>query len=132
MIPGLKLIDDVLKGLPENARLRDQLGELRAQIQVLQNENEELKAKVDQLTPKPDALPPKASEILQFFFSEAREMSTYEVASSTSLAEGVCEAHCDNLRKRGFIRQCRLGGRGRAPMSRITAEGRKYVMNHHG
>ena len=45
-IPGVKIIDDILKGLPENARLRSQLGELRTQVEGLQRELETARTEI--------------------------------------------------------------------------------------
>jgi uncharacterized protein (DUF3084 family) len=49
MIPGLRIIDDILKGLPENARLRAQLSELRAQVEGLQRELEDARIEINRL-----------------------------------------------------------------------------------
>ena len=134
MIPGVKLIDDILRGLPENARLREQLGELRAQIEVLQTENEQLKTKLDQLAPKADQLDPKAFDILNLFFDAARDLSTEDAASHFRLHQSVAEFHTDALLERRFIQQTVMGMTsdfGTQPsMFAITPTGRKYVMQH--
>ena len=46
MIPGLKIIDDILKGLPENARLRSELSDLRAEVERLHAANEKLQSEL--------------------------------------------------------------------------------------
>ena len=60
MIPGLKIIDDILKGLPDNARLRAEIAKLAAEIeqrdvtiQKLQTEAQEARAQVERLTAIP-------------------------------------------------------------------------------
>ena len=52
MIPGIKLIDDILKGLPENARLREQLAELRSQVEQLESRLKSALAEVQRLKEK--------------------------------------------------------------------------------
>ena len=126
MIPGVKLIDDILKSLPENARLREQLGELRAQIEVLQTENDQLKTKVDQLTPKADQLDPKALQILKFYFDESEDIAAEYIAGRFGVTMGVAEYHIDTLRERELITLV-----GVAPaIHAINSNGRKYVMQH--
>lgn len=45
-IPGLKVLDEVLAGLPTNSAQRLEIGRLKEQIAALQKENEELKQKL--------------------------------------------------------------------------------------
>ena len=46
------IIDDILKGLPENARLRAFIEEQTLEIASLKSENTDLKSKLDRLDPK--------------------------------------------------------------------------------
>lgn len=42
-IPGLKVLDEILAGLPDNARLRREVEQLKEQIAALEKENADLK-----------------------------------------------------------------------------------------
>jgi len=52
LIPGLKIIDDILKGLPDNAILRGQLTDLRIQVAALEAKDKDSQAKIVELEKK--------------------------------------------------------------------------------
>ena len=130
MIPGMKLIDDILKGLPENARLREQLGELRSQIQILQSENEKLRADLAALKPKPDGLNGDMLKVLRYFFDHGRDLSIEDIARQFKFQPSVAEFHFGALMKRGFLTQTRIAFRGGSGSFGLTHAGREYVMEH--
>lgn len=130
MIPGVKLIDDILKGLPENARLREQLGELRLQVQSLQSENERLKAQLEALKTKVDDLKEDTVKVLRVFFNAGRNLSLEHVAQQLQLQPSVTEFHFGVLMKRRLLRQTRVGFGGGSGAFGLTHEGLKYAMEH--
>jgi len=130
MIPGFKIIDDILKGLPENARLRDQLGQLRSQIQVLQSENEKLKAELSSLQPKQNGLGDETLKVLQLFFDNGGDMSIEHLAHHFHFQQSVAEFHVDILMAKGFLSQTRVGYGDSSGAFGLTREGRAHVMKH--
>src|SRR5579862_8369407 len=98
MIPGVKIIDDILKGLPENARLREQLGELRSQVQVLQSEIEKrdaalavARAEIERLKPKIEGMDADTSKVLSLFFDAGRDLTIGDVARHLGIHISVAE-----------------------------------------
>lgn len=65
MISGLCIIDDILRGLPEKAKLREQLTELRLQVETMQSELEADRAEMERsklLQMQPSSKLPDESE----------------------------------------------------------------------
>jgi DNA-binding MarR family transcriptional regulator len=130
MIPGVKLIDDILKGLPENARLREQLEELRSQIAILQTENEHLKEQAAQFTVKNDIienLPADALRILGLLASSPGRGNTKKLGNAAGVEVGKLHLYLEQLYKVGFVGP--VVNTGDARIVEITPEGRAF---HYG
>ncbi len=125
-IPGLKVIDDILRGLPDNARLRAEIEKLVARVQSLEKENEDLKKEVETLRPKL-GLDVETVKVLQIFFASPHELSRDEVASLAGLARGVADYHLDELRKLKFVMQSHAGEVARFS---IYPKGREFIMKN--
>jgi len=97
------LIDEILAGLPENARLRTQLSELRAQIAVLERENEELKAQIQKIQPSV-GIDPDAAKILKIFFEHGETLTAEQIAQHIGSKVSVVQYHFDKLCERKFLR----------------------------
>lgn len=102
-IPGVKVLDEIIAGLPTNSQQRLEIAKLKEQIAVLQNENEELKAQAQSHQPKPE-LSADAVRILGYFFDEARPFSSDEIAVQFQLQASMAQHHLDTLhRKKKYI-----------------------------
>ncbi|MBE0544953.1 MAG: helix-turn-helix domain-containing protein [Verrucomicrobia bacterium] len=130
MIPGLRIIDDILRGLPENARLRKQLGELRSQMQVLQVENETLKAELKASKPSTDEISEEALRVMQFFFEQGGDLSIEQVARRFNYQRSEAEFHCDFLMENGFVTQTTAGFGDSSGLFGLTSEGRTLAMKN--
>ena len=102
MIPGMKIIDDILKGLPENARLRGQIEDLRTQMASLQRENEELKAKLQEYESKPE-FGKEAVAILKLIRARHGELTEEAIAEVTGLEAREVRYHISKLEGGGLI-----------------------------
>jgi response regulator of citrate/malate metabolism len=133
----LQRIDKILAGLPENARLRSELDELRKEMTLLEEENSVLKSKVSDLQSKLDAIEEnkeidnQAYKILEALFEERDGLSAADVASRFQISEGVVMSHFDTLDGHGFAVThpvvCSVG-RPDSVSADISQEGRAYVM----
>ena len=134
MIRGLKVIDDILKGLPENARLRAELEQKDALIAKLQAALSDAQAEIQRLQPDRQDMSADTSKVLRLFFETGRDLSIPQVAQQFGFQASVAEFHFDILRQQSFIRQTRAGmhtyGGSSPPLFGLTSEGRAYVMQH--
>jgi len=133
MVFRIPIIDDILKGLPENARLRAQIVELRDQMTALHTKNETLQAENESLRRQLEAskasdedLSPDLFALLNFFFDHPEQMFIEGIAGHFRVQESVANFHVDELRKRGLIRKTEDYG------YKITEKGRAYIMKHRG
>jgi len=102
-IPGLKVLDEIIAGLPTNSRQRLEITELKDQIAVLQQENEQLKAQTRRNEAKPD-MSADAVRILGHFFDEARPFTADQIAERFELQPSMAQHHLDTLhRKKKYI-----------------------------
>ncbi|MBM3851597.1 MAG: hypothetical protein FJ399_00415 [Verrucomicrobia bacterium] len=125
--PGLKLLDKILAGLPENARLREQLVELRSQVATLQMRNEELEAKLAELLPK-HGLDIDAVKILKFLFDRGDEVLREEISQHFPMKKSLCDHHLDELQKLEFIRESNGCDIDDDEAYMITPKGRAFVV----
>jgi len=129
MIPGLKLIDDILKGLPENARLREQLATLRSQVEMLQQENLNLKTENQNLRHQKhsqDELPDIQQRIMTLLSTRDDKPLTNEIAETLNISSGDADFHVTELSRDGLITCIDLD---MYPGLFLTHEGRRYLIN---
>lgn len=102
-IPGLKVLDELILGIPLNAQQRREIAHLREQIEALQRENEELRRKNSLNAPKP-ALSAESLKILLFLFQHPSDMLVAEELGHTfGLQTGIAKYHCGKLMSQGYI-----------------------------
>lgn len=138
MIPGLKIIDDILKGLPENARLRSELADLRAEIQRLHAANEKLQselrdahAEIQRLKPDKELSDAQREVLLQLMQNDAG-LTVEEIADSIGEVSSMTRHYCEELAGIEFVAQTRFSGDHRRIEGSdfgfaLTKEGRKWI-----
>ena len=135
-IPGIKIIDDILKGLPENARLRSQLGELRALVAQLQTEKESLQtelveagAEIQRLRPNrhsQNRLPDESEKMLILIANAPRGITPDLTIRQLGIPKAKGDYFFDQLLKRKFV----YTSTGRVNVGwfyHATPEGRDYL-----
>lgn len=128
-IPGVKVLDEILLGMPVNALQRAEIAELKEQIATLQQENENLKREKALNAPKPD-MAVDAVKILQCLFVNDRGFSAEDIADAFELEIGMAKYHCDVLREKRLIgfRNGPLINRNRSIEFEISPAGRTYLV----
>ena len=101
-IPGLKVLDEILAGLPTNSAQRIEIGKLKEQIAALEKENAELKEELAIYVPKSN-LSPDALKILQFLFNETTEYTAEWLAHEFGWELGNTKYHCEKLSDMGLL-----------------------------
>jgi hypothetical protein len=130
-IPGLRVLDEVIAGLPTNSRLRLDIAELKEQITVLQNENEKLKAEAQSRQPKPE-LSADAVKILGFFFDQDSHFTADQIASEFQLESSMAKHHLGTLQKKKFVGYYYGGSismRNAPHRYEIMEDGRAFIVN---
>ena len=124
----MSIIDDILKGIPDNARLRAFISELQSENSVLKKENEELKAQVDDLTVKGDLLKDGEKEILKIII-KGGAIRTIDISLKTGIPIEKIEYHLDSLISRNFARAGAIAANGNR-LPAITESGRALVIEN--
>lgn len=133
----LQMIDRILAGLPDNARLRSELDELRKEMALLSEENSILKAKVSDLesklaaVEKHEEIDDQSSQILNAIFDSRDGLTTEEVAGRFPISESEAESHFDVLEGCGFVVKIPASYSFKPPIpvsAEITKEGRAHIM----
>ena len=129
MFPGFRIIDDILKGLPENARLRSQLGELRSQNEKLQAQLKDANLEIARLSKhmQPDiGLDEQAIKMLVALANKQDATTSEALAARLGLPPAKGGFHFDQLVTRRFViqRACSPDG---DPVWEATASGRSYL-----
>jgi hypothetical protein len=107
----------------------------RLQAVDLNSKIDQLMAKLAARNAKPkDELEPQTLEILKAFFKSGRDLTGKNFAAHFRISESVVDYHIDELLKKRFIIQTRIGmatyhGES-APAFRIDAEGRAYIVKN--
>jgi len=128
------LIDDILKGLPENALLRAQMRELADKLAALETENailkdtkRDLERKVVSLTNEMDDL--KHIDTLEeiernilVYVAQNRDSFHHDIALSVGISEQQIEYYLQELVTKGYVED-RFG-------YPLTQKGRKYLMDN--
>jgi hypothetical protein len=132
MIPGLSLIDDILKGLPENARLRAQLTELRTQVETLQRQLETARAEIQgfrQQKPN-DRLPDESEKMLIVVANDpSGELTLARVIRHLRLPQARGDYFFDQLLNRELV-DTAGGQMGVGMFFHATKAGREYLAKH--
>lgn len=128
-IPGLKVLDELILGIPLNAQQRREIEELKKRIVALEKENEDLKGQLGQNAPKPD-MAVDAVKILQYLFKQERGHSAQDFGQMFGLELGMAKYHVDVLLKKKLVNfQTVMMGQG--PMTyKITSAGRAYIVEN--
>jgi predicted nuclease with TOPRIM domain len=137
------LIDDILKGLPENSLLREKLrtleekfASLETEVAILKDdnrklrtENEKLKNRIEGLTHAPD-LHEQEKEILRYLFRSDVDRDLGSIIRNLNFEHPEeAKLRLNNLSKlRYVIEPPRLPIRMNA--YRLTDKGREYVLNN--
>lgn len=129
-IPGLKIIDEILKGLPENARHREARVQLLSEIETLQKENTKLKTELDRLKPRQRHPSDETLRVLEFLFDRGYVVPS-QVAQQFQVQPSVAEFHFDVLLEHRFIQQATPAVVGEA-VYELTSEGRACIMERRG
>lgn len=102
-IPGLKVLDEIIAGLPTNSAQRLELSKLRSELALKERKIAELEAKLAEFKP-PSGVEPDAVKILKFFFEHSTTLVAESFADELGMKKGLVEYHFDKLRSLGFIR----------------------------
>ena len=102
-IPGLKVLDEMIAGLPTNSAQRLELAKLRSEIEVKDRKIAELEAKLADLEPK-RGVEVDAAKVLKIFFEQDDRLTTEQIAECLVLKKSVVQYHFDKLSEMGFIR----------------------------
>src|ERR1017187_653591 len=107
-IPGLKLIDDILAGVPDNARQRKELTELRVQIVALHAEMEKRDVALEdaRLQIKADA---EKMAVLRLLEPIDRNMRCAEIAQKLGWDANRTHYLLIQLRDAGFVYEVPTG-----------------------
>jgi hypothetical protein len=133
MIPGVKLIDDILRGLPDNARLREDVNKLAQQLETALAENERLKIEntklrgdLEAISAREEALDPVEFQIIHLLFKEGPR-SVPTIAKVVDLMMGEAEYHCGVLSERDLVTYTSILAGAEL---RLTQKGRSYYMKN--
>lgn len=133
MIPGLKLIDDILAGLPENARLRAQLTELRSQVDTLQRELDTARAEIQRFRQQQQSdgrLPDEAEKMLVLLANDTKGQVTSDMLiRHLGLPQARGDYFFDHLLKHKLV-DTSSGQMGVGWFYHATRAGREYLAKH--
>ena len=127
--PGLKVLDEILAGLPTNSAQRLEIAKLKEQITILQAKDEKLE-KENALHTSKQNMSIDTLKILQFLFVHDRSFSAEEIGETFELEIGVAKYHCDTLRSKRLV-VFRTGGfvnHNRPIEFEISPAGRAYLV----
>lgn len=120
----IPVLDDILKGMPDNARLRAEIIDLHTQLVQAAERIKELEAQVDKLAVKDDILEEEI-EILKVLFNDGSGLRTIDLSVQLKKEIGNVEYHIDSLIKRNFVDFNTYMDGYRIPV--ITEKGRAYL-----
>jgi hypothetical protein len=103
-IPGTRLVEDVLKALPTQARLESENRELRLQVADLTAKIEVLQAQLKAAQPV-EGMEPDALKVLKILFEHNHALVSATFEEALSMKSAVVIYHCDNLCKLGLVRK---------------------------
>ncbi len=135
---GLSLIDKVLAGLPDNARLRADGEKLRTQVAELEQENARLKSENTELKARLVALEKETEEnpeqfrVLQLFF-QRDELTSEQVSQELGIDVANTNYHIGELRQRELVLPSRhrvVGRNIQINYYKITQAGRQVIVDN--
>jgi hypothetical protein len=129
IIPGLKVLDEIIAGLPTNSAQRLELEKLRLKSANDDARIKALEAQIKALIPQ-SGIDVEAAQVLQQFAAQGRELNAHQIADSTGIALGKVIHHLGSLRVFGFVQQSRGKMDDSEPPHRITTEGSSFLVEH--
>ena len=109
MIPGIKIIDDILKGLPDNARLRADVTKLVSENEVLRLQVSQQAVEIQSLKDKYETpvalLPDEQWEVLRTLATKEVYWTPQEVSDATGITVVRVHSLLAKLRIDGFTLQ---------------------------
>jgi hypothetical protein len=128
-IPGTRLIEEIIAGLPTNSSQALKLREFSTQMDVLKQENADLKAKLAALQPS-EGIAIEAAQLLTHIFKAEISPDVHELTKLAGAEKGVVVHHLISLAKLGYIK----GHRDVFSMERfsVTHEGSAFFLKHIG
>jgi hypothetical protein len=126
-IPGARLLEEILAGLPTNSRQAIQLREFATQMEALRKENDELKAQISALHPKHEMLADTA-KVLKLFFDADRKFSSKQTAAKFEMTESMAKYHLGVLEEKHFILSDMVVYADSPVYYAITQEGRDFIV----
>jgi len=128
-ILGLKVLDEIIAGLPTNSAQRLELEKLRLKSANDDARIKELEAKLAVLEPQ-HGMDVETVKVLKVFFQEDRDLSAEEVAGITEIQKSVVSYHIDELKKRKFVMLSRPITSFSPAKYIIYTDGRAFVIKH--
>ena len=128
-IPGLKVLDEIIAGLPTNSAQRLELAKLRSEIEVKDGKIKELEAKLAALEPK-HGMDTDTVRVLKVFFEEDRDLSAEEISAILDMKKSVVSYHIDELRRMKFAMPSRAITSHSPATYVIYPEGRAFLIKH--
>ncbi len=129
-IPGSRLIEEILAGLPTNSRQAIQLREFAAQVESLNRENESLKAQIAALLPKHE-MQADTAKVLKYYFETDGRISGEQIAAKFDFKGSVAKYHLGVLQEKGFISVAGMVIHEGYPIYYIiTQEGRDFIVKN--
>ena len=126
-IPGLKVLDEIIAGLPTNSAQRLELTKLRSEAANDKARIKELEAELAALKPQ-EGIPVEAVQILKMFFDRARAFLATDIEAMTGMKKSVVDYHLGILRKSGLLK---VGMSLDGPQSYlITDKGREFIVRN--
>lgn len=126
----IALSQEQLTALDSEAKvLASELSEAQRKVSALEQENANLKTQLQRLQPA-GALLKETADVLQFFFDQGHDLSIEQIAQRFRFKMSVAEYYFDDLMKRRFVRQTRVGSDNSSGAFGLTHEGREYVMQN--
>ncbi len=128
-IPGLKVLDEIITGLPTNSAQRLELAKLRAEIELKDKKIQELETKLATLEPE-HGLGVDTVKVLKVLFEQDRDLSVDQIAGYLDMQRGVVSYHIDELRQRKFVMPSRAITSHSPGTYIIYPPGRAFIIEH--
>lgn len=129
-IPGLKVLDEIIAGLPTNSAQRLELAKLRAEVELKDRKIAELESQIANLKPE-HGLQVDTIKVLKLFFEAGRELSPRQVSQHLQMSQSIIDYHFDTLIEAQFIRQTKAAFMdAKSGGYSIEPKGRSFVIKN--